>query len=69
MLKFKFLFISFFYQYLINNLKIDNNFVNKLPSIHNNLVLEVNKPIVNFVTNFNYNNLFFLLNVLLKSKK
>lgn len=59
----------FFQQYLTNNLKINSNFIDKLPLGHNKLLLEIKQPLINVVVGFNYNNLFLLLNILLKNKQ
>lgn len=56
---------DFFYNYLKNN----HNFIKKTSIINNTLVLKIVNPMMSLITIFNYNNLFLLLNILLKSKQ
>lgn len=59
---------KYFSTYLINNLKNNNNFIKELHLMKNTLLSKIVTPSAKLVTTFNYNNLFLILNLLLKKK-
>lgn len=52
----------------MNKLKNNSNFIQELPLINTKLIKEITKPVLKLLITFNYNNLFLLLNILLKNK-
>lgn len=66
---YNFYYYTFFYNYLINNLKNSSNFLEKLPQNLTSSVSFIKTVFINTLLPFQYKGLFLLLNILLKKLK
>lgn len=64
-----FYYYTFFYNYLINNLKNSNNFLEKSSQKLKSSIIFIKNVNTNIISLFNYKGLFLLLNIRLKQLK